>query len=87
MLTLRLTGKLLTNHPFNLQRVQRIVFNFKFLHKKLSTNNFLKKKIGLVDSEKCTFCQEETEKLVHLFWECPKIQSFWISVSLWLQSC
>ena len=63
-----------------------IVFTFKFLHRRLSTNNFLKK-IGLVDSEKCTFCQEETEKLIHLFWECPKIQSFWITVSLWLQSC
>ena len=32
-----------------------ITFNFKFLHRRISTNNFLKK-IGLVDSEKCTFC-------------------------------
>ena len=40
--------------------VKLITFNFKFL----STNNFLKK-IGLVDSEKCTFCERETEKLVH----------------------
>ena len=63
-----------------------IAFNFKFLHRRLSTNNFLKK-IGLVNSEKCTFCQRETETLVHLLWECPKIQSFWISLSLWLQSC
>jgi len=52
---------------------------------RISTNNFLKK-IGLVNSEKCTFCQRETETLVHLLWECPKIQSFWISLSLWLQS-
>jgi len=61
-------------------------FNFKFLHRRLSTTNFLKK-IGLVNSEKCTFCQRETETLVHQLWECPKIQSFWISLSLWLQSC
>ena len=63
-----------------------IVFHFKFLQRRLSTNNFLTKLIGLVDSEKCTFCQEETEKLVYLFWECPKIQFFWINISLWLQS-
>ena len=63
-----------------------IVFNFKFLQRRLSANNFLKK-IGLVNSEKCTLCQRETEALVHLLWECPKIQSFWISLSLWLQSC
>ena len=60
-----------------------IAFNFKFLHRRLSTNNFLKK-IGLVNSEKCTFCQRETETFVHLVWECPKIQCFWIDLSLWL---
>ena len=44
MLTLRLTEKLLTNYPFNVQRVQNLkFFNFKFLHRKLSTDNFLKK--------------------------------------------
>ena len=62
------------------------VFSFKFLHRRLSTNSSLDK-IGLVNSEKCTFCQRETEKLVHLFWDCPVTQSFWISLSLWLQSC
>ena len=63
-----------------------IAFNFKFLHRRLSTNNFLKK-IRLVESENCTFCQRETETLVHLFWECTKVQSFWISLSSWLQLC
>ena len=37
--------------------------------------------------KKCTFCKRETEKLVHLFWDCPVTQSFWISLSSWLQSC
>lgn len=63
-----------------------IAFNFKFLHRRLSTNNFLKK-IGFVDSEKCTFCQGEIEKLIHLFWDCPKTQSFWISLNSWLEIC
>ena len=63
-----------------------ITFNFKFLHRRISTNNFLKK-IGLVDSEKCTFCERETEKLTHLLWACPKTQFFWTSFKVWLQSC
>ena len=63
-----------------------ITFNFKFLHRRISTNNFLKK-IGLVDSEKCTFCERETEKLTHLFWACPKTQFFWTNFKVWLQSC
>ena len=63
-----------------------IAFNFKFLHRRLSTNNFLNK-IRLVESENCTFCQRETETLVHLFWECTKVQSFRISLSSWLQLC
>ena len=37
-----------------------ISFNFKLLFRRISTNNFLKK-TGLVDSEKCTFYERETE--------------------------
>ena len=63
-----------------------ITFNFKFLHRGISTNNFLKK-IGLVDSQKCTFCEKETEKLAHLFWTSPKTLVFWSNLKVWLQSC
>ena len=63
-----------------------VTFNFKFLHRRISTNNLLKK-IGLADSEKCTFCEKETEKLAHLFWTCPKTQAFWTNFKVWLQSC
>jgi len=63
-----------------------ITLNFKFLYRRISTNNFLKK-IGLVDSEKYTFCKRETEKLAYLFWACPKTQYFWTNFKVWLQSC
>ena len=43
-----------------------LVFNFKFLHRRLSTNTFLKK-IGRADNEMCSFCQNEIESLLHLF--------------------
>ena len=48
-----------------------VVFNFKFLHRRLSTNSFLQK-IGRTDTEMCSFCQNEKESLFHLFWECSK---------------
>ena len=52
-----------------------ITFNFKFLHRRIYTNNFLKK-IGLVDSEKCTFCEKETEKLAHYIGLTQKLKFF-----------
>jgi len=61
------------------------VFNFKFLHRRLSTNDFLYK-IGLGDNDKCTFCKRETETLFHLFWNCESTQLLWNHV-LWLQTC
>ena len=30
----------------------------------------------LKDSNECSFCQGETEPLIHLFWGCPKVQQF-----------
>ena len=51
------------------------LINFKFLHRRLATNNFLKK-IGVVDNEKCSFCQSETKKLLHVFWKCEKTRAF-----------
>ena len=31
--------------------------------------------------------ENETEKLSHLFWTCPKTQVFWTNFKVWLQSC
>ena len=46
-----------------------IVFQFKLLHRRLVTNSFLTK-INLKDNEQCTFCQNDMETLIHLFWTC-----------------
>ena len=63
-----------------------ITFNFKFLHRRISTNNFLKK-IGLVDSEKCTFCEKERETGTFIL-DFPKTQSFCrTDFKVWLQPC
>lgn len=62
-----------------------IEFQFKFLHRRLATNDFLYK-IGLKANDNCTFCQEGPESLMHLFWTCHETSNFWKRVSEWLQS-
>ena len=60
-----------------------IEFQFKLLHRRIPTNEFLVK-IGIKDTPQCSFCKEEPKKLIHLFWLCPKMDSFWQSVITWL---
>ena len=85
-ITIEINWKAAFQLPFECTKSTNLrVFHFKFLHRRLPTNNFLKK-IGLADDDKCTFCKTETEKLIHLFWRCPKTCSFWNSFESWLQS-
>ena len=51
-------------------------FQYKFLQRRIATNDFLTK-IGRRDNPNCSFCNEEQEKLLHLFWSCPKVVTFW----------
>ena len=57
-----------------------IEFQFKFLHRRLATNDFLYK-IELKANNNCTFCQEGSESLMHLFWTCHETSNFWKRVS------
>ena len=63
-----------------------IIFQFKFLHRRLPTNSFLYK-IAIKDNDLCTFCKEETDILLHLFWQCKVTSLFWGTFSQWLQLC
>ncbi len=60
-------------------------FQFKVVHNIVATNKLLKK-MGLVGSEDCNFCQEETGTLFHLLIECPHVQQFWEAMEGWLNS-
>lgn len=51
-------------------------FQFKFLHDILATNFWLKK-WHLIDSDECTFCKTTSESIIHLFWDCIFVQTFW----------
>ena len=52
------------------------VFQFKFLHRRVATNDFLHK-IGLKEVDSCSFCNDSTKTLMHLFWYCNCTQTFW----------
>ena len=58
-------------------------FQFKLLHRRIATNDFLYK-IGIKQSDSCTFCGETTENLVHLFWSCKYSNAFWKDCYQWI---
>ena len=60
-----------------------IIFQYKLLHRRLSTNSFLKK-IGIRQSDLCTFCKTEAESLIHLFWSCRVTSLFWQELKQWI---
>ena len=31
----------------------------------------------IVESDKCTFCNQVSETMQHLFWECEQVEYFW----------
>ena len=61
------------------KRERMIEFQFKFLHRRIVTDDVLTK-IGLEDNSNCDFCGDGKEGLAHLFWFCPKVSSSWSSL-------
>ncbi len=51
-------------------------FQYRVVHNILPTNVWLKK-IGIINSDLCTFCQSDKETVKHLFVECNKVTDFW----------
>ena len=70
--------------PFKCTKTTKlIIFQYKLLHRRLSTNSFLKK-IGIRQSDLCTFCKTEEESLIHLFWSCRVTSLFWQEFKQWI---
>ena len=60
--------------PFKYTKCTKLItFHFKLMHRRIATNTFLNK-IGIKDSNKCSFCEDEPEHLLHLFLELSKDQ-------------
>ena len=62
-----------------------IEVQFKLLHRRIPTNDFLLK-IGRKENDNCTFCNNSSETLIHLFRSCHVTSSFWKSVTDCLQN-
>jgi len=72
--------------PFLCTRESKLrVFQFKLIHRRISTDRYLFK-VGISSSEQCSFCENTSQSLLHLFWECPKTKVFWNEVMKWLGS-
>lgn len=49
---------------------------YRINHHILTTNSLMYK-VGITDTNKCTFCKEEEEETIyHLIWKCPIVQRF-----------
>lgn len=59
------------------------MFQLKIIYTFLPTRKMLNI-WGIEDSRICRFCGIEEEDLLHIFWYCPVVAQFWISVQKWL---
>ena len=57
-------------------------FQTRLLYRILPTQKYLYL-LKIVDSPLCTFCNGEQETIIHLFWDCPFVQSFWVDILHW----
>lgn len=58
-------------------------FQYRIVHRILTTNVFLKR-IGIVQSDLCSFCDLYPENLSHIFWECTYVEELWNSFFEWI---
>ena len=63
-----------------------INFQYRFLHRILPANLFLAK-IGIKQDPQCSFCSNVPENLIHLFFYCPKVITFWKGLTSKLLDC
>lgn len=59
-------------------------FQYRFLCHGIVTNKQLKK-WGIIDSDRCTFCQDEYETQSHLFLKCPTVLQFYGQILVWFE--
>ena len=51
-------------------------FQLKIIYRCLGTNVILKR-MGLLTSDNCSFCNVAKDSIEHMFWECHHVQQFW----------
>ena len=59
-------------------------FQFKINNRILVTKSFLYK-INKVEDGMCSFCNQHPETILHLFYYCEKVKTFWTDLKTWLE--
>ena len=59
-------------------------FQFKINNHILVTKSFLYK-INKADDNMCSFCNQHSETILHLFYFCETVKSFWVDLKNWLE--
>ena len=69
--------KLYFSLPFKITKDTKLQwFQTRLIHRILPTNKYLTL-IQIKDCAQCTFCSNDIETLVHLFWSCPFSRNIW----------
>ena len=59
-----------------IQEVKLKWFQIKINYRVLVTNSILKC-MGVIENNKCSFCEDEKDSILHYLWECQHVQNFW----------
>ena len=72
--------------PFSITKDSNLIWlQIRIVHKILGTNSLLSK-MKIVQSDLCSFCNSSEETILHLFWDCPLVEKFWLDVIRFLKS-
>ena len=61
-------------------------FQYRLLYRLLPTGNAFLFLRTMVNSPRCSFCNQADETLLHMFWDCPKTRNFWLHVQSWIHT-
>ena len=59
-------------------------FQYRVLNR-IITTNLLRSKWDPLISPLCSFCGQQLETILHIFWSCPVIQLLWTSITGWFK--
>ena len=62
-----------------------IWFQYRIIYKLLGTREYLYK-LKISDTDKCHFCNEESESITHMFALCPKVKDIWEVLKNWIRN-
>ena len=72
--------------PFKINKDSMLQwFQTRINHRILGTNCLLKK-MKIKDTNLCSYCHKEPETLIHLFFDCPVVKSFWRNLETFINS-